>query len=107
MELLFQKYDLSSSLDNQPRAIQTEIDGYGEDYLLGVAEDDLVEFLVLKFAFHPPVLGEPVIASDEEVEVQRRSADYGYSETYTVKETRVVVHIPFTGDKDFFRVRPS
>ena len=107
MDYLFRKYDLASSLANQPRAIQTEIDGYGEDYLLGASEDDLVAFLVQKFAFHPPALGDPMIASDQEVEVEHRGSDYGHDRTFKIKETRVVLHVPFTGDKDFFLVRPN
>ena len=91
---------VSASLRNQPSVIRVEVDGYGEDYLPGASEDDLGAFLSEKYAFNPPVLGDAVVASDAEVEIERQIDDYGRRIPVRVKETRIVLHISFRGDGD-------
>ena len=107
MEQLFSKYDLQSSQNNQGKAFRDEVEGFPEDYILSASEEDLVAALAAKATWDPPVLGEPFIASDREISIERRHSDYGESRTYSVKGTQVVIHIPFSGDATFFHVQPE
>jgi hypothetical protein len=101
MDRLFSEFDLGHCLDNQPQAVRDEVEGFKEDYILTVPEEDLTLALADKAKWDPPVLGEPYVASDEEVTV-RRVDDFG--RPYARKATRIVVQIPLTGDKTFFRM---
>lgn len=106
METLFTKYDVDGTLRNQPESIQKEVDGLDEDYLLTVSEADLIAALAHKFQWNPPQLQEPQIASHREVELQRTISDYGRRSSHTVRVNEIIVHIPYSGDKDMFRMRP-
>lgn len=103
---MFEKFDLDSLRASQPAAIRAEVDSLGEDYLLNVAEDDLVAALATKFQWDAPVLGEPQLASHRETKRERSYSDYGQPRSYTMRLTEIIVHIPYEGDKEFFRIRP-
>lgn len=105
MEQLFSKIDLQGTLDHQARAARDEIDKFPEDYLLEASEEDLVAALTKKMEWEAPVLGEPYIASDREIDVPRRDEFNG--RLYTVKGSQIDVRIPFQGDQTFFRFQPS
>lgn len=106
METLFTKYDVDGTLRNQPELIQKEVNGLDEDYVLTVSESDLIAALVHKFQWNPPQLQEPQIASHREVEQQRSHSDYGHRRSYTARVNEIIVHIPYSGDKDMFMMRP-
>lgn len=101
MDRLFSKYNMQQSLENQPLAFREQVEGFAEDYILTVPEDDLVSVLAAKGRWDPPVLGEPYIESDREVPVQRID-DFG--RRYTRQASEIVVRIPFTGEKVFFHM---
>ncbi len=107
MEPLFSQYGLQDSIDNQPRAIREKVENFGEDYILTVPEEDLVADLAAEAEWNPPVLGEPFIAGDREINVHRSDTDYGRPRTYIAKATQIEVHIPFSGDATFFKVQPA
>ncbi|MBP6782148.1 MAG: hypothetical protein KA152_00040 [Verrucomicrobiales bacterium] len=109
METLFTKYDLSGTLRNQPKGIRDEIEKLDENYLLNVSEDDLGAALAPKFLWDPPVLGEPQIASHKEVFQEVTEMDDRFlarGESYQVRLTRIIVHVPYVGDTSFFRMLP-
>ena len=106
MEQLFSQYSLQGSIDNQPKAIREKIENFGEDYILTVPEEDLVADLAAEGEWNPPVLGEPFIAADREINVRRSDTDYGRPRIYNTKATQIEVHIPFSGDATFFRMQP-
>ena len=106
MEPLFSQYSLQGSIDNQPKAIREKVEKFEEDYILTVPEEDLVAGLADEAQWDPPVLGEPFIAADREINVRRSDADYGRPRTYIAKATQIEVHIPFSGDATFFKMQP-
>jgi hypothetical protein len=108
---LFCQFDLSGTLRTQMEKIRQEINGLSDDYVLGASETDLAAALIAKYEVHAPELGEPVIVSSEETDVDVRGY-HGYdvrdrSEPAYVRGNRVVIHIPFTGDGNLFRCQPS
>lgn len=103
-DLLFAKYDLSSVLRNHLSMAQKEIDGLGEDYLLGASDSDLIVFVASKVSLDVPRLGDAYMLEPTEVEVDIGS-DFGHNRK--VKGYHVEIRIPFSGDPDLFLCRPS
>src|SRR5438552_12592893 len=106
MERLFSQYSLQESLGNQPKAICEKVENFGEDHILTVPEEDLVAGLADEAQWDPPILGEPFIAADREINVSRSDTDYGRPRTYVAKVTQIEIHIPFSGDSTFFKMQP-
>lgn len=104
MDDLFSEHSLQAATDNQPSAVRAEVEGFDEDYILTVPEEDLVRALAEKAKWEPPVLGQPYVATDREISIQ---ATDPFGSAYTAKGSEIVVHIPFSGDKTFFRMRPT
>ncbi len=107
MEAMFASIDVDATRRNQPAAIRAEVDEFDEDYILNVSEDDLIAALVQKAQWSAPVLGEPEVASHREIQKQKADSDYGRHRTFTARVTEIVVHLPYSGDKAFFRMQPS
>src|SRR5450631_274104 len=109
-DLLFSKFDLSVVIQNHRIMAQNEIDNFGEDYLLGASESDLVNYVVSKVSLDVPQMGEAFMLEPTEVEVDVSHDPLwgmGYGQSSTVKGCRVEIRIPFTGDPDLFLCRPS
>src|SRR5260370_20240822 len=105
---LFCDGDLAAVLDNQIKKAREEIDSCEEDYLLNVSENDFVEHLVSKFTVNCPQLGEPFMLEPREVDVDvGRDPMRGGWPPRPVRGSRVEIHVPFAGDADLFRFRPS
>jgi hypothetical protein len=105
MELLFSSYDLQTMLNNQPLAIKKDIEAFPEDYLLTVSEEDLVTALAEKAKWDAPTIGEPYIAGDSEIPIQRRDEFSGC--TYSSSGTQITVRVTFCGESIFFKVLPA
>lgn len=110
MDLLFSKYDLTATLDNQFKKVREHVNKLDEDYLLGASEEDLVAYLEQEFSVEPPVLGEPFIAGSGETDIDvshdllRRSP---FGNRVIVKGMHIRVKVPYTGDGKLFWFRPS
>jgi hypothetical protein len=111
METLFNKYDLTSSLDSQIKKVREHVNKLAEDYLLGASEDDLVAYLSQEHSAEPIILGEPFIAESGEVDldVSHDPLHRGPLAGHRVfaKGLQVHVKVPFTGDKNLFWFRPN
>lgn len=111
MDLLFSKYDLSSSLDGQIKKVREHVNKLAEDYILNASEEDLVAYLKQEHSVAAPILGEPFIASSEEVDIDvtddpmRGGSPFGGR--IIVKGLEVQVRVPYTGQRELFWFRPS
>lgn len=106
MDYLFSEYDSWVLFQNQTKVAEDEVDRLDEDYLLNVSEADLVAALTRKLQWNSPQIEEPQIASHREVVQERSHLDYGSRHCYSVRVNEIIVHIPYSGDKDLFRVCP-
>lgn len=111
METLFNKYDLTSSLDSQIKKVREHVNNLAEDYILGASEDDLVAYLTQEHSVDPIILGEPFIAESGEVDIDvshdpLRRGPFP-NQRVLVKGMRVHVKVPFTGDGNLFWFRPN
>ena len=111
-ELLFCQADWHSVTQGQTDAMTKELSGLPGDRLLNTSEADLTDYFVAKYGLDVPVLNKEGIYVDQEetqVDVSRdfRRAILDPSRPYYVPGTSVHVTVPFSGDHNMFRVRPS
>jgi hypothetical protein len=113
-ELLFFKGDLRAVLEHQTTLLVSEVESAPEDHLLHVDEDAWARSLAERYRVDAPVLHAEKWWMDPPEEVQvdvswdyQRRAILDPSRPAYIAGYRVVVHIPFTGDKGVFELTPS
>lgn len=111
-QFLFSDADWFSVEQNQLMKMQEEIAAVNGDRLLNTAVDDLAQYFESKFKVEVPVLfTEEIVVDQREAKIDvrhdpRRWIDDRSRPVY-VPGTEVEVEIPFTGDSEVFRVRPT
>ncbi len=109
-DILFYEYDGFSVIENQRRQLQAEVAGIPEQRLLNTSVEDMVRYLVQRYQLEVPVLEvENAVADQREAMVEVSGFMYGLDrgETRSVAGTQVTLEVPFTGDPQMFKVRPS
>lgn len=108
--LLFFKHNGFAVIENQCAQLRKEVAALPEQRLLGTSVEDLVNYFVEKYRIDVPVLAVDEAAADQrEAPVEVSGFRYGLDrgDTRTVPGTQVTLEIPFSGDAEMFRVRPS
>ncbi len=109
---LFVDADLGSVLTGRQRKWSEEMDSLSESRILNTSTEDLCSYFVEKYSVEPLVLDESAIQmdyGDARVDVSQRF-EYGIidrSGPYYITGTRIVFHVPFEGDRELFKCRPS
>ena len=110
--LLFNSADLRDVLAGQEKAMSIEVSSLSEDRVLNTAPEDLCDYFVRKYRIEPLVIDESAIKvdyGDAQIDVSQRFEyavfDRG-SPTY-VTGTRITFFVPFSGDPELFKCRPS
>jgi hypothetical protein len=115
-ELLFYKYDMHSVMEAQRSQIDKNVQEYSGNALLNTPTDDIVHELAEKLRLEVPELQRVEAHADQhegEVEVfDTYGAMFGEGHRggrggSLVQGTIVELHVPYTGDKNFFFVRPT
>jgi hypothetical protein len=110
---LFSEGDLHAGLEGHAQDMENEIANAPEDHLLQADEDEWVSALVERYRLDAPELKRDEWWMDppEEIKVDvrgdSRRAIFDTSRPALVNGVRVVVHVPFTGEADVFKLRPS
>lgn len=111
-QYLFSDADWFSVEQNQLKKMQEEIAAINGDRLLNTAVDDLARYFESKFKIEVPALvTEEIVVDQREAKIDvrhdpRRWIDDRSRPVY-VPGTEVEVEIPFAGDSEVFRVRPT
>ena len=108
---LFYTGDLRSTLEGHRQKAVEAIAALKPDYLMNVSEQDLIESLTKEYFVTPIELhnDKKCIEGPREVDItyEGHHARFRYaSEGMTVRGTAVTVVIPFSGDKELFKLRP-
>lgn len=113
-ELLFNSGDLGATLTEHGRGVVREIEAVDEAHLTQADEEQWIEALVDRYQVAVPVLDGDAAWMDEPQPVQvdvswdhYRRAILDPSRPAYVPGHRIMVHIPFTGDKAIFQLRAS
>ena len=108
---LFHTYDLQRTIENHAQGLAKEINSTSENGVLNTSTEDMVKYLTEKWRLDPLAINESGIQmnyGDAQVDVSgdfRRFLDS--SEPFYIAGTRFTFYVPFTGDPDLFKCRPS
>ena len=111
-EVLFHAYNLRGTLENHTRNLVNEANSMSENKVLNTPQEDLIEYLVEKHRIPPVAIDESGIGTDYgdtqiDISGNPRYAVFDRSRLFHVIGTRVSFYVPFTGDPDLFRCKPS
>jgi hypothetical protein len=112
-DYLFLKHDMFALKDHQQKQMLAELDRIPGNQLLNSNADDLVVSYADKYSLTAPTLREDEIYTDEPMDVRvdvsqdrdRYIRDRG--RPFYVSGTRIRIMVPFDGDAEMFRVKPS
>ena len=108
-EPLFFKYDISSVMEGHRQKASQLVRQINGNSLLNTPTEDIVSDITAQVRFDIPVLHRDQAHADQR-EAQVPVHDYfsrGYDGVRHVQGTMVELFVPYTGDKDFFFIRPS
>jgi len=109
---LFSEYELNNVLRHQWEKLFKEIDEIEGNRLLNTNVEDLCDYFEQKYRFEPPQLREEEITVDQyeaDIDVSRDPMRliFDRSRPFYIKGTTVRFFIPFDGDQELFKCRPS
>jgi hypothetical protein len=108
-ELLFFKYDIISPAEEHRKSASQLVQQINGNALLNTPTEDIIAAILAEVRFDIPVLLRDQAHVDQR-EAQVQVHDYfsrGYDGVRHVQGTMVELLVPFTGDKDFFFIRPA
>ena len=111
-DLLFYKYNLRATIENQVGGLTKEINALSEAQVLNTSQEDMLEYLIEKHRINPLVINESGIQmdyDDAQIDVSRdlRRVIFDRDRPFYIPGTRVTFYVPFTGDSDLFHCQPS
>ncbi|MEY9109331.1 hypothetical protein ABH999_005527 [Bradyrhizobium yuanmingense] len=111
-DLLFCKVSMHDVMHHQEQAAMAAPASINDNVILNTPTDDLVEQLLERFRLDVPVLERENAEADHSegpVEVYDAfSRDYGGRNVHrTVQGSIIELKVPFSGDKEFFRIQPT
>lgn len=108
-DILFFKYDLRGTIENQRTALHRELDGMPDSQLLNTDLVALQKYAAEKYGMTVPQLGTPIIDEGRaKMEVGRYGGYSGRGEpTVSVDAHRYTLEVPFTGEKELFLTKGS
>ena len=110
---LFNESEIFGVLHNQTEAVKKRIQAIHTSTLLNASDHDLVEVLMEEFRLRVPVIDDEGIyiaeSREAQVDVSRDPMRmiHNRSEAFYVPGNKTIIALPFKGDLEFFRVRPS
>ena len=110
--MLFNNADLGSVLTGQEQALSKEIGSLNEDRVLNSSPEDLYDYFFDKYRIDVIEIDESRIQADygdTQVDVSHRFeyAVFDRSRPTYVTGTRITFYVPFSGDPQLFKCRPS
>ncbi|WP_084649858.1 hypothetical protein [Stappia stellulata] len=108
--LLFSEHDGFSIIENQKTQLLSEVSGIPESRFLNTSAEDLVRYLVDRYQLEVPELDvENAVVDQHEAIVGVHGPGYRLArgETCSAPGTQVTLEVPFTGDPQMFKIRPS
>lgn len=109
---LFNDYDLRRVIENHEKAMNEEIAGIEGGRLLNTSVEELVNYFREKYTLVAPSLLEDKITVDQnesQIDVSRDHNRHIWdrSEPYHITGTQIEFFIPYEGDSDLLRCKPS
>jgi hypothetical protein len=111
-DYLFSSYEIYSVIEAQKKAINDDIEKIESNRLLNTSTTDLASYYYDKYLLDVPVLQhEDIEVSQQEtkIDVSRDPlrGPFFPGQSPFINGTEVIFEIPFQGDSDFFKIRPT
>lgn len=111
-DLLFSQHSLSDVIRGHEQKMLKEIDDIESNRLLNTSVEDLVQYFVDEYKIETPRIKEDEIAVDQleaKVDVSRdhNRVIFDRSKPFFISGTSLIVYVPFLGDSELFKCRPS
>ncbi len=108
-DVLFQKYELSGTLDDHFAKSILQVDSIPEAQFRGASDEEIVAHIVSEAEIQPIELHEDSMVMDQqETKIDFTGGlSYEQRERQLVPGLKVTVSIPFTGDPMLWKLRPS
>lgn len=111
-DYLFQELDFFNVREGQKLAVQKEVDGYDSNRLLNTSTEELCRYLETKYQVQFPTLKEQEAIVDEaetKIDVSRDPMRFieDPSRPFYIPGTQVELTVPFDGDPDAFKIKPT
>lgn len=112
-KVLFNKADIYNVLEGQKEVVKKKVYSLESNYLLNSSETDLIDWLVSELILEvPEILDSEIYVAEHgetKVDVSRDPMRFIHdrSQPFYIQGTKTVISIPFSGDADFFDIRPS
>jgi hypothetical protein len=111
-KILFSECDLRAALEGHERKMYDEIDKLERRRALDTSVDDLCDYFEKEYRIQVPQLDETRIEvkqKDTQVDVRNdpRRAVFDRSRPVYIPGTQISFLVPFKGDKEIFKCRPS
>ncbi len=106
-ERLFTSGDMLGTLRAQQESARQAVYDWNADELLATAEADIIEYVVAKYSIPCPVLHRDQIEQLPVSEDTGTARDAFSGMTYQRRVTKIVIAVPFDGEEDVFKLRPS
>ncbi|WP_042142791.1 hypothetical protein [Paucisalibacillus sp. EB02] len=109
-ELLFNTYDLYSVIEIRQKEVKDTIIKEDEDYLLNVGQEQYIMYLKDKFQMATLVLKLDEVDADvkeEQIRAEFFPQSFFVRDGQTYPREVYYFHIPFEGESDLFKCRPS
>jgi hypothetical protein len=106
-ERLFTSGDMLGTLRAQQESAHQAVYDWNADQLLATAEADIIEYVVAKYSIPCPVLHRDQIEQLPVSEDTGTARDAFSGMTYQRRVTKIVIAVPFDGEEDVFKLRPS
>lgn len=109
---LFSEADLYNVMEQQKQQLLKEIDGYETNYILNTSVDDLCDYLEKKYHLEAPALKVDLVYVDQgetnvDISQDHNRMVFNRSRPLYIKGTAVRFSIPFDGDANLLRFKPS
>lgn len=111
-EFLFHGPEWFAVAEHQKHSLQSEIDAIDGNRLLNTSVDDLCAYFEEKFRINVPVLQEDrIVVGQEETKIDVSQDPMRFirdrSRPFYIPGTLVEVTVPFSGDSEAFKIRPT
>jgi hypothetical protein len=109
---LFATYDWHSVQENQKRQLEKDVKELVDNRILNTPVEDLCDYLEEKHKVNVPALKKDQIVADQnevQIDVSRdpMRAVFDRSNPFYIGGTKISISIPFEGDDDVFKIRPT
>lgn len=99
--------DLQLTLQGQQQRARQAVLDWDPDQLLATAEADVIEYLLAEYSVECPVLHRDRIESLGTYEDSVTARDMFSYETFQHRVTKFAIAVPFDGEEDVFKLRPT